>query len=260
MSWNETMLLCTEGIKSFKVPASKRRLFATDLALVALSVRTAYLVDAVAFSRPLEIFGSLLSRLREKSALFHNVLYLWDPSSEQSFFINIRLLLHCWFGEGLSLSDRLRARIRFVLLSANDDPKLLTDPPTSVLVTLRNIGNHATPFPLTITLAPDLGPEVLIPLAAVLLEYPVALCIPDTVDDMSFFLARQPLNVYQATLRWPDTDEEHTLLKFSCPVAVAVDSDALIAALAAHFDGRLKHLGPHLDIEHKVETFDRVAL
>lgn len=120
-------------------------------------------------------------------------------------------------------------------------------------------------IPLSVTLPVDLTPAVTVPLAAVLLEYPVAYVPPP--DLLQSFLSNIPLDVYEYTLV-TDNDQGHLLLKFSCPSILAeaypdcLGSSHIIAYLTRNFEERLKRSIPRatLRIAHSCETKDRLAL
>ncbi|PPQ78727.1 hypothetical protein CVT25_010730 [Psilocybe cyanescens] len=69
--------------------------FANDLSLVAHSIRTGYLLDVFSLQNPVEVFSRLLFDLRSDSRTkdcFASVFHLYEPCSDQSFFVN-RVLL-----------------------------------------------------------------------------------------------------------------------------------------------------------------------
>ncbi|KDR82876.1 hypothetical protein GALMADRAFT_855848 [Galerina marginata CBS 339.88] len=88
-----------------KIPELRKRLlktnrgvFATDLTLVAYGIRTGYLVDLITPNDPVVVFSSLIGALRadpRTKDYFASVLHLYEPSSEQSFFVNTSLLALC---------------------------------------------------------------------------------------------------------------------------------------------------------------------
>ncbi|KAH7923837.1 hypothetical protein BV22DRAFT_1035896 [Leucogyrophana mollusca] len=75
-----------------KTNLAKLRLFATDVALVAHSVRCSYLVDAISVNDPGPFFSRLLQALRKKNTIFVDLVHWHDPSSLQSFIVNTPLL------------------------------------------------------------------------------------------------------------------------------------------------------------------------
>ncbi|KAH7923838.1 hypothetical protein BV22DRAFT_1014611 [Leucogyrophana mollusca] len=110
----------------------------------------------------------------------------------------------------------------------------------------------------------DLTPVVLVPLAAYLIEYPVA-SVPSSTEQTSF-LSGQLLHVYEATIQDPSSlSSSHTLLKFSCPVVVTHESLQLsttqvVERLQSRFSSRLENLGMVLNVHYHTVTLDRVAL
>ncbi|KAJ6613298.1 hypothetical protein B0H10DRAFT_2222342 [Mycena sp. CBHHK59/15] len=159
-----------------KLALQSRRLFARDLALIALSCRCvdninceakqprtcAWLVDTVAVQNPARVFTDLLVALREKHAIFHAVLHLLEPSSEQSFFVNTH-----W----LARQPDHPTDVAFVLLPQDADPQYLSDPPPDVLAALRDLAAQSSDTPSTALALPL---RTAIPFAGVLLGYPVA--------------------------------------------------------------------------------------
>ena len=107
----------------------------------------------------------------------------------------------------------------------------------------------------------------LVPLAAILLEYPLAY-VPISSDQTSF-LAGVPLDVYECVLTCPSMLKapEHILMKFSCPSVLAATNLELSVSrleerLNARFAPRLKQAGLSgtFQIRHSTETLARVAL
>ena len=105
--------------------------------------------------------------------------------------------------------------------------------------------------------------QLLIPLAAFLLEYPVGY-VPLGAHQNAF-LSYIPLDVYECVLE--NSGEEHILLKFSCPQCVS-QSVARLAPyevqrrLMKHFQPRLEAVGylGRLEIKHVQETLPCVGL
>ncbi|KAF8895490.1 hypothetical protein BD779DRAFT_1499827 [Infundibulicybe gibba] len=81
------------GLKELrKMSRRTQTLFATDLAMIGLGVRTGYLVDVVTIPNATETFSSLIQHLRKEYPAFAAVVHLYEPTTSQSFFVNIRLL------------------------------------------------------------------------------------------------------------------------------------------------------------------------
>lgn len=113
--------------------------------------------------------------------------------------------------------------------------------------------------------------DILVPLAATLIGYPVAYT-PISADQTSF-LSGQPLNVYEATIvsmtpctyLLQSSSQLHTLLKFSCPCLLAETNrelfpECITKRLQSQFRESLSSIGLLLLVRHHVEVMDRVAL
>ncbi|RDB17984.1 hypothetical protein Hypma_000744 [Hypsizygus marmoreus] len=259
----------SSGLKAAETSQSPledtRRLFAIDLALIALSVRTGYLVDVVSLLDPVEIFSQLLCGLRSTCPEFENVVHVYEATSGQSFFVNKRLLL-----EHGGPSAYLH-RTSFVQLHTGSPFNVLVDPPTALERTLQSLIDNGTTSQLTsITLPSELTPEMAIPLAAVLLEYPVAY-VPSSLSQSSF-LSNVPLDVYECVLtfngRQTVLPSKHTLLKFSCPSELGKEhpdrlgNAHVTVSLKEKFKHRLQSsgIGASLEVLQNCQTLDRVAL
>ena len=140
--------------------------------------------------------------------------------------------------------------------------------PSTLLVT-DHTAAHGCLYPTSLSLPLGLTPETTIPLAALLLEYPVAY-VP--TSDQAPFLSNIRLDVYECTLdfdhRNADNIGECLLLKFSCPSDLAelhpnrLGSFHIAARLAEKFNNRLKQQvpGATIRVTHSRQTMDRVAL
>jgi len=105
--------------------------------------------------------------------------------------------------------------------------------------------------------------HLLIPLAALFLEYPVGYVPLDA--NQTAFLSNIPLDVYECVLE--DSGEEHTLLKFSCPQCVSqsharLAPDEVQRRLRDRFQPRLEAVDypGRLKVRHTQETLPRVGL
>ncbi len=106
----------------------------------------------------------------------------------------------------------------------------------------------------------------IVALAACLLDFPVAY-VP-IGDGSTPFLAGVPLDVFECVLMQTSPSSlEHIMLKFSCPRAMAADSqdlqpEALVERLRARFTDRLAQVAfpGTLVVRLHTETKDRVAL
>jgi len=137
---------------------------------------------------------------------------------------------------------------------------------------LREIWDHVignitlNPSIVAIQIPSDLtsGREhLLIPLAALLLEYPVGYVPLD--PHQTTFLSNIPLDVYECVLE--DSGEEHTLLKFSCPQHVGrsvarLAPDEVRGRLEDRFRPRLEAVEypGSLKVRCTQETLPRVGL
>ncbi|OAX42833.1 hypothetical protein K503DRAFT_272815 [Rhizopogon vinicolor AM-OR11-026] len=119
--------------------------------------------------------------------------------------------------------------------------------------------------------ADGLTQEILVPLAATLISYPVAY-VPISAVQTSF-LGGQPLDVYEANIILSETPRtsslqnfrQHTLLKFSCPCSLAeknhkLSPDRITHRLQSQFQGCLSSIGLSFSVHHQIEILERVAL
>lgn len=246
-------------------PHTKLLQFSMDICLVALGVRdamwcrTAYLVDALTPPDPVSVFTSLLKSLRLKSQLFGDVFLLSVPMHMQTFFVRRTVLLEytllnfpsfVLLDQNLTVSLSEPDGLRDILLNWNCE-------------ILRHGG-------LSYSLPDDLTQESLIPLAGVLLDYPVAY-VPVSVHQ-STFLDGEPLDVYEVAVDNPSRDfsstpvtSEFVFIKFSCPRRVgekdsSLSPSCLLLLLKHKFGFRLENIGASVSIRHYTEKLDRVAL
>lgn len=237
---------------------------------------TGYLVDVAAPPNAVQVYSRLLSCLRLIWPRFQAVVYVYEPTADQSFFVNMPLLHEVVNTSPFAIHGKNCSRhsTTFVYL-AKDHPQVLTGPPDSLaallplLVTDHTVV-HGTRYSVSISLPPDLTPESSIPLAGVLLEYPVAY-VP--ASDQLPFLSNISLDVYECILTLGHNQvsanlEDHLFLKFSCPSDLAerhpncLGSLHVIACLTEKFTNRLRQSVPEATIRimHSRETKDRVAL
>jgi hypothetical protein len=137
--------------------------------------------------------------------------------------------------------------------------------PAKVRETLETLKAYwdATSKPLTLSL-PVLDSSVSVPVAAVLIEYPVAF-VPDPT--ITSFLNYIPLDVYECIVKFKLNS--HTLLRFSCPSELGMkhpdllSPDRLLVYMRCLL-GSKERLGGweevDLQVVHRTETHDRVAL
>jgi hypothetical protein len=139
--------------------------------------------------------------------------------------------------------------------------------PKNIVEVLEDIHIQTRNNPVSVINSRQLAQELMIPIAAILLEYPIAY-VPTSSDETAF-LSGQPLNVYECHLIHANGEppDRHTLLKFSCPAIIGVEhyqlsSHKLIEGLKAKFVPRLQAADDHISVDIHVltEKFDRVAL
>ncbi|KAG7088392.1 hypothetical protein E1B28_012391 [Marasmius oreades] len=251
--YEEVLVLQQCRALSAKVPLHRIKMFAVDLAMVALSVRTGYLIDAFTLQgdrNPSWTWNQLLQGLCQRNSEFKGVVHIYDPQSEQSFFVNISLFLsraqRClllsstdnpapsFLEKGSDIQPISKPTSFVSLLPDGSFHPSFSDIPVELPAVLRElitqtqlISESSVRERSTVTLPPILPYNVTVPLAGFLLEYPVALCpvlIPGT--DMSSFLTQVPLRVYRCLLNIEDTtgkssatsqQNPHLLVQFSIP-------------------------------------------
>lgn len=214
-----------------------------------------------------------------------HVIHVYDPHSEQSFFVNTVLLQ--------ALRYELASLNAYSFIDLADSPTLVSysllidgmhemvnnlikvsTPPLHVtrLLTALYESIENNPDATTIQLATNDEGESLVPFAAVLLEYPVAYVPPPSLTG---FLSGVPLDVYECTINPTSTAGDnsswipngHTLLKFSCPHSISdqylhLRPDALKHRIENHFASRVAEacLDATVTVSHHTEVHDRVAL
>ncbi|KAJ3996914.1 hypothetical protein F5050DRAFT_1807297 [Lentinula boryana] len=289
----------TLQLRSFlfsRAPLPRVNSFAFDLALVALSIRvygllhlSGCLVDAFLPKDPCRGFSALLYRLKQKSNLLRDVVHVYEPCSEQSFLINPLRLLARYPIEDVANSQLTEWPFSLpIFVSTNSPPEVLYTPPEGLFAIVQDlilqISNPSSTLnqSSTIILPQGLSASLTVPLAAILLEYPVAYCPSATIG--SPFLTSVTLDVYEVRLmlnsedvdtssqRKPtpspeDEERDHrSVLKFSCPSGLGHSSPNLShqtikEQLQSCFDHRLANfLHRDLSVHHTIETLDRVAL
>ncbi|KAG6820715.1 hypothetical protein H0H93_012768 [Arthromyces matolae] len=249
-----------------KVSFQRRQQFIMDLALVAVALRAGYLVDNIAISEQESVFSDLISALRLASFFttihdtFSHVVHVYEPTSEQSFFLNIPISV-----ERLGIWTDCTS---FVSLAPDPSTlSLMHKPPFSTTLALESLLEDLivqVPPPPSIPIKSCSLLKTAVPLAAILLEYPVAYT-PETLE--SPFLCNVPLDVYECVVSFGETTT-HTLLKFSCPSELANQHpDALgqpyiKRLLKERYLARIHRFKSEItfQIVHTTEQLDRVAL
>lgn len=256
-----------------------KKVFAFDITLVALSIRTGYLLDRISIEEHLveNTFSTLLKELCETSEYFNEVLHLYEPFANQSFIVNKSLLVKKL---ELLLSQRASNSYPiFLLLQKRGDICQFDTVPQTVLDVLQLLLNRLTSSHVwaerrTIQLPRGLVSTTSVPLAAIFLDYPVAY-VPSSENQVSF-LNSVPLVVYQCQINTqkelvkglPVQTEEHTLLAFSCPTSLADDPSSKTSVqritnhLKSTFGPRIAKSFPEstLQVNYKHITLDCVAL
>ncbi|KAF9463061.1 hypothetical protein BDZ94DRAFT_1322142 [Collybia nuda] len=267
-----------------KMSLKNRKLFAVDLTLVALAIRTGYLVDTVAPRDAVDVFSRLLSALRIVHPVFGTVIHVYEPTSGQSLFVNISMFLGNQILEGIS-SARSENRghqdygheanvfeISFVRLHPDQRCEFLSAPPAGVISILKSLVDefaNVLSLPVSKTLPKTFSQDISVPLAAVLIEYPVAY-VP-MLSDQAPFLTGVNLDVYECVLTSDgslQSSNPHTLLKFSSPSQLGKEHPDLlgpshmIESLIAKFQPRVHKISSDtkLVVRQTVEIVDRVAL
>jgi len=218
------------------------------------------------------LFSKALTTLRQVSDIFKNTVHVYDCSTCQSFFVNVGLLCN----RSRLVRDQDHAFDDWTLfVTLTDPPCLLPDMPSQVSWVINLIMRNAQTEPLqtSIVLPGHLTQQTLIPLAAFLLEYPVAY-VPAS-SEQTIFLNGVPLDVYECfvelhpsfILRGKPAILSHTLLKFSCPSTLCLENDRLSVAvlkeqLRDRFKSRSENIEEYyrLEVRHDMKTLDRVGL
>ncbi|KAF8510865.1 hypothetical protein JB92DRAFT_2937972 [Gautieria morchelliformis] len=237
-----------------RVSSKNLQLFCTDIALIALGFRTAYLLDLFSISETTaRHFGATL---RQVDPVFRDVLLLFHTDMEQVFFLNASLL-HDRHTEALSETPWTS----FLYLTS--DPQGVPGNPTEIHAACQMIldgwVDQSSAFHTSIS---SLSPPQMIALAGYLLEYPISYCPVGSNEDA--FLHDIPLHVYECILIPCGSDiPRHTFMKFSCPAAGEGSSRALVDKIERRFERRLGPLQPvwgEVKVNCETKTLDRVAL
>ncbi|KAJ8080552.1 hypothetical protein PM082_017386 [Marasmius tenuissimus] len=227
----------------------------------------------------------------QKHSAFERVAHIYDPSSEQSFFVNVSLLLSrsqaILSGSSVESSEESNVdQTIYVSLASDGSPNpKISSIPQEIVAVLRHLAiamqiRHTSvdtasdECPSTIALPTELLFDVMVPLAGFILEYPVALSpTPVSGSDMSAFLSQVPLHVYECALDL-DTDtagsRRHLLMKFSIPSVLAsvhpfifspsIVTSKLETKLKSRLEQAFSGSVPSLTVVYNTVTLDRVAL
>lgn len=144
----------------------------------------------------------------------------------------------------------------------------LPQAPANIIKVLEDVYNRTSNNPTLVICSQELTQEVMIPIAAILLEYPVGY-VP-TSSDQTAFLSREPLDVYVCHLlahSGAELRDQHILLKFSCPCTIGFEHttlspEQLIDRMKGRFIPRLQKAADSItmDVLVSIERHDRVAL
>ncbi|KAF8964404.1 hypothetical protein BDZ97DRAFT_1816376 [Flammula alnicola] len=286
---NSMALIIQDEVKGLPVlrkhlSGYNQRTFSSDLSLVANCIRTGYLVDLFAPKDPVDLFSQLLSALRSDrrtKEIFAPVVHVFEPSSEQSFFVNARLLasrIKALVSGSSTYSTNPRGSPVFLHLQSPIKP--LEEPPNRLLQVLKSLlplTATPDPLPLSFSLPDDITIETAVPLAAVLLDYPIAYVPSPSYNNV---LSGLPLDFYECVLisrggdqsiggKAENQDDSRTIMKFSCPTEMASEEDSnrlqperMMAELKEMFMERLRLIGDttmEVTIVHSTQTLDHVT-
>ena len=132
--------------------------------------------------------------------------------------------------------------------------------------TLKGCADAGVPYPSSIRVPTDevVSAAHTIPLAAILLEYPVAY-IPQSAPQTTF-LSGVDLEVYSCTLIFNTPGivlpARHTFMQFSCPQSILPEVGDLAGKLNEKFTERVSQAGLPctLEVTSRTKRLDRVAL
>ncbi|KAF8558248.1 hypothetical protein OG21DRAFT_1504295 [Imleria badia] len=214
----------------------------------------------------MDTFRTLLIALRRQSVVFKDVMCWHHSPTTQSFLVHVPLL---------------RAKIAALLNGAGECAfikldKCLSvsrDPPNALREALYAMGfaMSESPDALVLSLSELFAQETLIPLAAVVIDYPVAYY--PAFPAQTSFLEREALDIHTVSVEWIEKasdvtlafGREHVLLKFSCPQVLAsnhaeLSPSTVIRKLYAKFATTPERIGGSILVIHRTETLERVAL
>ncbi|KAI0699296.1 hypothetical protein C8T65DRAFT_659832 [Cerioporus squamosus] len=262
------------------VSKSKLRQFSFDVTVVAFGVRCGYLFDVFGLRTKRttlkDFLEEVLLRLRQTHPAFETVTLLYDPASEQLFFVSVpRFRTYCEPDSG-RLSGTILSWVSFI--EVRGAATETCPPPVRLESVFRavalELNAQGTP-PVVISLPGDEDRSMgdMVAFAACILEFPVAY-VPISEPTGGAFLAGVPLDVYDCVLV-RDTgraaeaqarSEVQSLIKFSCPQAIGLEvpelsPKSLVDRLSARFAERVEHATSFaFVVSHFVETLDRVAM
>ncbi|KAG6377163.1 hypothetical protein JVT61DRAFT_1215 [Boletus reticuloceps] len=193
------------NIKTLHRSAHNKRLeFAIHVCLVAHGVRTGYLVDTLCPPNPTDTFRTLLMTLRTKSAVFKHVMVWHHTPTTQSFLVHVP-----------RLQDKITALLdgagECVFIKLDKCLSVFKDPPDALREALEGVRSTMAESPdaLVLSLSELFTQEILIPLAAVVIDYPVAYF--PAFSTQTSFLEREPLDIYTVSFKWTSETSDFTL-------------------------------------------------
>ncbi|QRV76803.1 hypothetical protein RhiJN_04818 [Ceratobasidium sp. AG-Ba] len=236
----------------------------------------------------------LIANLRKNCTACAPIFAVVDPTTEDTFFVNAQLLARKLSNRStnedrkslVNRSGLILENVTFVLL--DEPPQALESPPEPLepilerlyvelcLSSLESSHTSTASLPELVLLPSDnLNPHVQVPLAGILLDYPIAyvpMPKPRSHDTPSY-LNRHALYAFDICLRPLRTGDALELMKFSCPAeflapessttrnlnALREQLEVVIQNLNSNIDGGD---GPQWEIvfSHSRITMDRVAL
>lgn len=254
-----------------KLSPATRITFATDVALVARALRTGHLVDAISYSDP-DILSQLARRIKVHPA-FSPLVHVYHGPTGQSFIANKSMLLQRAKHTASSNTGHVSGIALFIHLNTSDAVEPESLPSKALLRTIVDLATHLEEMSPEDTFVPvptNIGIDILVPLAAFILEYPVAY-VPN--PKQTTFLSQVPLDVHEVIISSSGTshfqlEAFHSLLKFSVPRHLALSHPAcemktLQRSLQEVYTRRAHDaFGATATIttQHSVQIHDRVAL
>lgn len=170
----------------------------------------------------------------------------------------------------------------FVQLHRHDEPRII-DPPVDVLRVLERLDSilgdspHAS-HPCSVSLplydvgsSQDLAwtenscQQIMVPLAAILLDYPFAYCLPEAdASSSSTLLSGVELYVFDCCLTQSAPEDRVRIMQSSCPTALGIDCEVVkedISSLLARRMDRLEGMQSYVvDVGWKTVKLDSAGL
>ena len=184
----------------------------------------------------------------ESSTMLKDSVHVFDPTSDQSFILNVPLFR----AYHTDIRDSQSCLPLFIELTS--PPTSLTHTPIDVIRVLDDLFSKLSLRSCnrrnSIVLAHGIPSNTMIPLAATLLEYPIAY-VPSSAPQES----RIQLKVYHLFATFEENSESISVIKFSCPVLEGGDVDTL------RLERRCVERGARsAKVEESIEVVDRLVL